>query len=417
MTMMADVLKKLVAVFVILQLLFLGAVSYLYGSAFQSGTRVHNFNLLAVNLDNGIVGQSLEAAYSQLKGPSFPTLHFVSDIYNDAAAIREAVVNGNYWAAIYTDKGASERLLNALNSTSPEVASQYDASKAITYVWNEVRYPAYAESMFLSSFQALVQATRIAFNHLYAETLFKSRVNLNQGSLQVMLNPVNATGINIQPTTQGTRNFYNSVTIAMVVLQQFFFVLGSNILTEATPGFYTQNSRTRIAIIRFGHGTLFALIAALCMAGYIWAFRENWNVNGNQFVLTWMALWLLMQINNLLLFALTCWIPLPGMPLFMICWVLLNVASTATPFNLSPAFYHWGYALPAYETYQLLTDIWSRGSVPVLFRSLPILFTWLVVTAVLALFGLRHKYGVMQKRAMKADDVSPPDTKAAQPSV
>ena len=51
---------------------------------------------------------------------------------------------------------------------------------------------------------------------------------------------------------------------------------------------------------------------------------------------------------------------------------------------MNPGFYKWGYALPTNEAYTILTDIWSRGSVPQLYRSLPILVSWWVVGLTLA---------------------------------
>jgi len=66
------------SVLVMLQLLFLGNLSYLYGSIYRSGTRVHNFKVLAVDYDGGIIGQSLQAAYGLLESDSFPGLEIRS---------------------------------------------------------------------------------------------------------------------------------------------------------------------------------------------------------------------------------------------------------------------------------------------------------------------------------------------------
>lgn len=98
--------------------------------------------------------------------------------------------------------------------------------------------------------------------------------------------------------------------------------------------------------------------SALCMSGFIWAFRENWNVNENQFVLTWMALRRLMQINNQLCSHLLD--SAAGNVSVLICWILLNVSSNAMPFNLNPDFYHWAYALPTYEAYSSFSRTFCR---------------------------------------------------------
>ena len=67
-------LLKIGAVFLLLQLLFLGNLSYLYGSLWGSNGRVSNLDVLWLDLDGGIIGQSVSRAYGSLQGPSFPSL-------------------------------------------------------------------------------------------------------------------------------------------------------------------------------------------------------------------------------------------------------------------------------------------------------------------------------------------------------
>lgn len=54
---------------VMLQMLFLGNMSYLYGSIWKSSTRYHAFQVLFVDYDQGIIGKAVWEAYQELKGP------------------------------------------------------------------------------------------------------------------------------------------------------------------------------------------------------------------------------------------------------------------------------------------------------------------------------------------------------------
>ncbi len=108
-------------------------------------------------------------------------------------------------------------------------------------------------------------------------------------------------------------------------------------------------------VVRAGLGVAFDLVAALCMTGYIWAFRESWSVTANQFVLTWMLLWFLMHIHFLIVDAATAFLPLPALPFFLLTWIIINITSSISPFPVNPSFYRWGYALPANEAYTVLT--------------------------------------------------------------
>lgn len=113
------------------------------------------------------------------------------------------------------------------------------------------------------------------------------------------------------------------------------------------------------------------------MAGYIWAFREDWGVTAGQFFETWMCLWFYMEINYLVLDAVVgTIIPMSFFSYFMLTWVILNIGSTLYPFELSPGFYRWGWALPAHNIWLVLVDIWSNGCRQQLDVTMPILFAW-----------------------------------------
>ncbi|KAJ0123346.1 hypothetical protein J7T55_011811 [Diaporthe amygdali] len=118
----------------ILNILFLANMSYIFGSIFQSVQRTHALNVLLVDYDGGIVGQSLRTAYSSLKSNSFVTIdeQSASD-FHDTTAIDNAVCRGEYWAAIYVAPNASSNLAQALEGGS--AAESYNASTALGAVW------------------------------------------------------------------------------------------------------------------------------------------------------------------------------------------------------------------------------------------------------------------------------------------
>ena len=89
--------------FLLLQILFLGNMSYLYGVVFRSSYRVHNIHMLEVNLDTGssVIQGSVEAAYEALHSDEFPTLitKSASD-YPSLQAAQRAVCRGDYWLSL-----------------------------------------------------------------------------------------------------------------------------------------------------------------------------------------------------------------------------------------------------------------------------------------------------------------------------
>ncbi len=125
----------------LLILLFFVNLSYLYGSVFNSGSRTKAFNILAIDYDGGIIGQSMKAAYTAAQGSHFPTLQWrLAAQYATIENVRNAVCRGDYWAAIVSQAGSSDRLSAALGGGT--AAASYNSSNTITFVvLQRHRYP------------------------------------------------------------------------------------------------------------------------------------------------------------------------------------------------------------------------------------------------------------------------------------
>ncbi|EYE98311.1 SNG1 family protein [Aspergillus ruber CBS 135680] len=378
-------LAALTTSFILLQILFLGNMCYLYATQYQDSSRFHNLNLLYVDYDGGVVGQSVLDAYGIMRGDSFPSLQqSPATNYPDPSDVRRAVCSGDYWGAIYTKSGASSNLSSAFATGSGD-------RNSLAYVWNGARYPAFAQSAIYSNLIALVQVTRSAFYSRNASDVMSTApLSTNPESLQAFLDPIKATEVNIKVTEQGTRVLYNTVSMVMPIIQQFFFMMALNGISSQFQ-LLTKLSPTANGLLRMCISFAYTFFGSLCMVGYIWAFRESWAVNSNQFALCWMIIWLYMHINFLIVDILTSFVSLRFMPFCILTWVIMNVASTISPFELNPGFFRWGYALPAHEVYQVLVQVWSDGCENQLYRALPILFSWWIAGIVFVVIAMRHR--------------------------
>jgi hypothetical protein len=353
--------------FILLQLLFLSLFCYIYGAIFEQAPRTHQLQVIYVDYDGGLVGASIRDAYKSLQGNGFPTLfeHPPSE-FPAPEDLRKEVCNTRYWAALYTSPGASNRLQTALTSHS----TAYDKADVLSYIWNEARYSAVIDSSISANLQTLSSTARIRYA---ADNWTDTLDSLNTATISVLTNPWQLTSINIQPTTQGSRLIYNTLVIILVLIQEFFYLGTLNTLYE-TFKIYTRIDPHKIIFFRNLISGIYTLIGSLCTTGAIWAFRSGWNVNSNQFALTWAILWLFAHVNFLTLDVFTVWLPPPYIPMALITWAAFNVTSVLIPYALSPAFYRWSYVIPAHETYQVLVDIWSGGCNPQLHYALPVLF-------------------------------------------
>ncbi|CDM28566.1 hypothetical protein DTO013E5_986 [Penicillium roqueforti] len=377
-------LPAVITMFLLLQVLFLVNMCYLYATQFRSTTLYHNFNVLYVDYDGGIIGKSVSDAYNQLQGDGFPTLlPRSSNEYPQPEDIREAVCRGEYWAAIYTTSDGSASLESALANGSNPLTS-------LTYIWNGVRYPVFSQAAVYTNILKLIATTRSTYYANAGSSIVASADFSNEATLKAFLDPIHAAEINIKGTQQGTRVFYNTVSMVIPIVQQFFFILALNGISTHLDAFINLSWKTNV-LIRAIASTIYALTGSLLMAGYIWAFRESWGQQGSRFVLTWVIMWLLMHINFLFFDIATAFIPIQFMPFVVLTWAILNVASTISPFELSPGFFRWGYALPSYEAYQVLVQIWSDGCDNRLYRALPIMFSWWIVGVPVAVYAMRYR--------------------------
>ncbi|KAF2736151.1 hypothetical protein EJ04DRAFT_542661 [Polyplosphaeria fusca] len=359
---------------------FLACCSYLYGTLFESPNRHDNFKVLAVDYDGGAIGQAMGAAYNQLKGPAFFSLEYHSpQEYPTEEDMYQAVWQGKFWGAISVTEGASNRLATALEGGN--AAASYNPANALHYIWNQQYYTAYAQSIVQSGMQQLVGATRNAYLKING-TRATSAVNQDdQAAVQALLNPIASTARNVKVAPFGAVTLLNTVSMAMPILQQFFFLLVLNGAARQHQLYSKMTVRSSLLVRRIA-GLLFTLGAALCQTGYFWAFRETWDVNGSQFVLTWMTYWLLMHIHLLILDSISTVAPLAVMPFVVLLWVFLNIASTLSPLELQAGFYHWAISLPSHNAYSVLVTIWTGGADNRLYRALPILFAWWVLANV-----------------------------------
>lgn len=379
--------------FVYLQLLFLVLFSYLFGSLFQQTPHTHNLNVLYVDYDHGVVGEAIRKAYSNLQNDAFPTL--VERHSSDFATphqLKQEVCDTRYWAALYTSPGASNRLQATLSGNS----ATYDKADVLSYVWNEARYPVVVDTAISANLEKLSSEARI----MYAIGNWTAEETIAPATFSVFADPWKLNSINIQPTTQGSRLIYNSLVILLVLNQDFFYLGTLNSLFEAFK-LYARLDALHIIIYRNLVAVAYTFISSLCTAGAIWAFRAGWNVNGNQFVLTWAIMWLFAHANFITLDVFSVWLPPPFVPMALVTWIVLNVTSVLLPFELSPAFYRWAYAMPAHEVFQVLIDIWSGGCNPTLHYALPILFAYEVSSFILGSLGIlrRAHYASIKEEA------------------
>lgn len=390
-----EMVLGIVMPFILLQLLFLCDMSYLFGSMFEESHRVYKLKVLMVNYDDGPIATSLQTAAESFKSAEFPTIieHPVVD-YPDVWSVVQAVRGGGYWGAIYTHAGASSSLVAALGGG--EAAATYNASGAITYVWNEARYAATSESEIEANMEKLIAATSGIYQATDGRASLEKVNSSDPNALKALYEPIVSSNYNIKPTTQAVRVVYGALPMVFSILMQFFFLMAINGVSQHLQ-LYSHMSIPVNAVIRLLASLTHTFFGSLCFAGVIRAFKEDWNLTTAEFFCMWMIFWLDMHINFCVIDVATTLLPLHFFSFFVLTWVIINISSTLTPFELVPGFYRWSYALPAHEAFTVLIQIWSDGAINRLKIALPIMFAWELVGLFGAYIALNYRCIVTKK--------------------
>lgn len=207
----------------LLSVAFLANLSYLYGSAFHAAVNVHHFKIIHVDYDDGAISRSLASAYSSLKGNGFPTLETISaSQFPDEQALRNEVCrNRHIYGAIYTHSGASNRLSSAIQGGA--AAQTYNPSEAITFIWNGVRYSTFAQADVYANLQTLISAAGTVYRNINATYIHDNLDLTSPRAIAAAAQPIAPSSVDLMPTNQGVKAFYNTVTIVFMVISQVSF--------------------------------------------------------------------------------------------------------------------------------------------------------------------------------------------------
>ena len=323
--------------FVLLQTLFFTLFCYLFGGLYRQNTQIDHLNVAFVDYDGGAVGGAVRAAYASLEGTRFPKLQErTSEEYPSPSDLRQDVCKIRYWAALYIAPGASAAVEQALAGNEGE----YNKTDIMQYIWNEARYSAIVDSDVSAM---LSQLSRAAIPIYASQTNWTDVITTPDATTYATFaNPWILASDNLQPTTQGARLVYNTMVVILLMIQEFFYLGTLNQLYENFK-IYTKLSPHRIIFFRFLISFSYCVIGSLCITGAIWIFKTGWNVDGAQFVLTWLVLLLFAHLNFLTLDVFTVWLPPPFVPMALVTWLVLNVVSILLPFELMSDFYLWSY--------------------------------------------------------------------------
>ncbi|KAI0162548.1 MNNG and nitrosoguanidine resistance protein [Pestalotiopsis sp. NC0098] len=369
-----------------------------------------------------LVGPLVTELALQTNALDRPTLGFsvlpAADFGNDPMAVRQSVYDEHCYAAVVVNANASSLLMAAVLSGN----ASYDPSGAVQFILLSARDETAYSSYIYPQLQAFSDALMARFGTAWAQTLAGSDAVTKEmlGRAPSAVNPgIAPLKIDLRPFLPPTAT--PSVTIGLIYLIimaffsfAFFFPIHQQFVIPAghRPLHFWQFIIWRWLATSVSY-VFISLAYSLVSLSYqipFWkppasateaAFSASAYGRGS-FPVYWAINFVGMMALGLASENVTMIIGQPWTALWLIFWVITNVATAFYTLDLAPDFFRWGYAWPLYNIVQasrtVLFDLHSRIGL-----NFGVLFIWVAVNSALYPFCCYFMRGRVEREKKAAE--------------
>ncbi|KAL7267003.1 hypothetical protein RUND412_010425 [Rhizina undulata] len=377
---------------ILLLCLFWCAACWIFGKVYQVEDHLSRLHILTIDLDGGNIGTSLTTAVESLTGLKTQLSYDIpTKSYSFDSAYAAVRAGNEIWGAIIANPGASENLTAAISAGD---TSLYNASSALTIIYNEARFATVEAGDVYGNLQTAAATTAVVYQKLFGEKMLSELAQRNGSAVAavagLLMDPVSFETVNIQSFGFGIRVLLNTVGQVFPAISGFFFVMAVNGIS-AEAGIWRRWGIVENWIVRVSFATVYTLLFSLSWTSWVYIFKNGGDLDAGQFFLIWMTLWLAANIHFHTIDTVNAAIPMKFMPFFVLSWIILGVSSSLFPSDLASRFYKVDYFFPANHTWGVLMTILGRGANNHLKIDLPTLFGWLIVSACGGFWGNRKR--------------------------
>ncbi|KAF2181570.1 hypothetical protein K469DRAFT_638291 [Zopfia rhizophila CBS 207.26] len=350
------------------------------------------------------------------------TFRLPSDFDNDPLKVRESVYDFDAWAAIIINPNATALLRAAVT----EGNSSYDPLGACQIIYNSARDQGTTSSYILPSMTVIQKIAVSDFGREWISSLLQ---NMSVSDLNIQASP-QAFSPGIEFTMYDLRPFGPPVAtpaisiglIYLIVLSFFSFTFFLPIhMKYLMPKGHPPLVFSHLIMWRyvatvtsyFLLSCVYSLVSLAFLmpmnnppASHVWPARNPNAYHHATFVVYWMVNWVGMMAFGLACENMAMLLGTPWTALWLIFWIISNVATGFYPLPLASAFYRWGYAWPMHNvvevTRQIMFDLHPRIGL-----NFGILFAWCAVGTILfpfCCYYMRWRAAREKRLAAKRED-------------
>ncbi|ODV95335.1 hypothetical protein PACTADRAFT_50069 [Pachysolen tannophilus NRRL Y-2460] len=387
--------------YVLLCVVFAMALSIYWGSYYGRNTRYKNMKMLVVIDDqevNGVeplVGMAVEET-AELAAVKYygDWKVFNSTEFSEIASKHDNTIEQEvyrqihhqlYWAAIYVKENSTNRLYEAIVNLNNSFSS---SETLIEVVYESGRDPM-AISSYVSSFTVIFEN---AFLQVAPSSLYKPLIEnyLNESQVEDLISNNLTNLITDPPTFKVVDNLPIKNTVIFAPLQLglvylVVFAFFQFLLSLRIHSFIAEKVQGRKYIIYRILASQFAyVILSLSYVVLNCAFNLDYAsaFGRSGFLVLWCVSYLTMSslgsVNEVVALLCFAFLP-PAIGLWLVFFMVLNIAPTFSPIVLCPNFYRYGYAFPIHNSYEAAKVVFNNSYKGQFGRNIGILIAWIVV--------------------------------------
>ena len=289
-----------------------------------------------------------------------------SSFNNDPMEVRKAVYEQQAWAAIVINANATALLQQAVETGD----ASYDPLGACQVIYVEARDQEVHSSYIMPQLSSLQAEITSSFGKMWTSKVLAntsiSRTNL-QRAPQALSPAIGFSQFNLRPF--GPPQAVPAVTIGLIYLIiiaffSFTFFLPIHMMFIKSPGHPPLKFHQLIiwrwcatVVAYFFMSLAYSLVSLAFQIpfsqdpGSIYVSVSDTSAYGKAtFVVFWMVNWLGMIALGMACENVAMLIGQPWTAMWLIFWVISNVATGFYAIELAPRFYYWGYAWPLHNS-------------------------------------------------------------------
>ena len=391
----------------ILALAIMTCLCLFWGALFGQDKRIEKLNIWVVDFDGQppytnitpFVGPFVTQTVRNMMNDGGMVLGYAfaspGDFDNDPLKVRESIYDFKAWASIIVNPGATAILEAAVGQGN----ASYDPLDACEITLNTARDQITFASYILPSMSLFQKRVMNEFGRSWIAHLLESGVSVNDMHLEISpqaISPgIDFTIYDLRPFGPPIATPAVSIGLIYLIIISFFsftFFLPIH-LKYLSPKGHPPLHFHQLIVWRYT-----ATVASYFLLSLIYSFvslafllplnrsptthyqsAENPNAYGyGTFVVYWMGNWVGMTAFGLASENMAMLLGTPWTALWLIFWVISNVATGFYALDLAPDFYYWGYAWPMHNIVELtrstLFDLHPRVGL-----NFGILFAWVVI--------------------------------------